>query len=1188
MHSVFLIGDAGDSKMGEVAPALRGLERILDVNSKDHSVVFLGDNIYPDGMPDEKHQNREEAEWALKVQLDLIKNIKGHPVIIPGNHDWHKGLAGIKRQEKFITSYLDEKDVFLPEDGCAGPEVVELTDDLLLVVMDSEWWLRDWDKEPLINIDCEIKTREGLITAYTNILKKNRSKDIIVAFHHPLFSYGPHGGYYSFSDHIFPLTKVINNFYLPLPVLGSLYPLIVGNAGRKGDLDFLPFVDFKNKILAASRGYENLIFVSGHEHNLQYIVQQRHPFIISGSGSKRNRLHKGPNLVYGHTDPGFVRLDAYDDGSIWTTFYTVSESGAPTEVFTSEIKSPNKKVEQFDFAEFEKGMDTVETSIYPPSETDKSGFYRMFWGEWYREVYGKKIKVPTLDLSSTKGGLVPVRRGGGMQTSSVRLEDSEGRQYALRGMQKNAANLLPGAFQNTFVSDLMRDFFTTAHPYAAFIIPTLADAVNVYHANPKLVYVPKQPALGKYNQDFGNGLYLFEERPANDRSDVASFGRSKDIISSVDLLDKLEKNDNHQLDNQWIIRSRMFDLVLSDWDRHQDQWRWASFKDKKEDKTIYRPIPRDRDQAFARFDGLFTSLATRSLINLRPMQRFPGYTKKVHWLTWGTRFFDRRFLNETTWEDWEREIEFIQENLTDQTIDKALAEWPQVIYEVQGDRISRTLKQRRDNLMEMGRQLYDFISKDVDVVGTNKSDYFLVEHHSDQETRIRVFRDGDKEKEDKIYDRVFKSSETRSIQLYGLEGKDDFEVVGEGKSPIKIRMIGGPDEDAFEDDTRGGKKTRVYDDLTGGDEVEGKNIVDKRSNRHLLNEYNFKEFQYNYSLAVPYAAFYTDDGFFFGGFLTHQVSEFKKQPYGQSHSFGINYALATQAFQFSWKGRFVNSIGKWDLTPSVLFQTPRYSQNFYGLGNETSYTEDEEYYRVRNKIFRFAAGLEKKSRGGSSLQFLPYYEQIKVEKTDDRLISLEEIPVRDAIFSNQSYLGIEAIFRHRNTTNLAYPTRGMNFEGGIRWKKNLSANDRDFFKLDQQLSLYLPVTRNELVVFATHFTATQILGEFDFYHGSTLGGLQTLRGLRIERLTGRASLAHSNDLRIPIARVRNNIIPFAIGITGSFDYGRIYHDLESSNKWHTSYGASVWFNFVNAAVIRLGLHQSSDGGRFVAGLGYAF
>ena len=38
-------------------------------------------------------------------------------------------------------------------------------------------------------------------------------------------------------------------------------------------------------------------------------------------------------------------------------------------------------------------------------------------------------------------------------------------------------------------------------------------------------------------------------------------------------------------------------MLIGDWDRHQDQWRWIEFKENG--KKVYRPMPRDRDQAFS-------------------------------------------------------------------------------------------------------------------------------------------------------------------------------------------------------------------------------------------------------------------------------------------------------------------------------------------------------------------------------------------------------------------------------------------------------------------------------------------------------------------------------------------------------------------------------------------------------------
>ena len=58
-------------------------------------------------------------------------------------------------------------------------------------------------------------------------------------------------------------------------------------------------------------------------------------------------------------------------------------------------------------------------------------------------------------------------------------------------------------------------FFTGSHPYAPFTIGTLADKIGVFHTNPVLYYVPKQNALGYYNDDFGDELYMIEERASD-------------------------------------------------------------------------------------------------------------------------------------------------------------------------------------------------------------------------------------------------------------------------------------------------------------------------------------------------------------------------------------------------------------------------------------------------------------------------------------------------------------------------------------------------------------------------------------------------------------------------------------------------------------------------------------------------
>ena len=162
-HVMYLVGDAGNSMPGGSTAVLKYLKTRLDDESKNSSIIFLGDNIYEYGMPpSEDETNREVAEHRITAQLEILDDFKGRPVFLPGNHDWRGwGQKGLKRQENFIESYLNKKrgvedkddweNYFLPDDGCSGPEVVELNDEVVVLAVDSQWWLGDSDEEPKIN-----------------------------------------------------------------------------------------------------------------------------------------------------------------------------------------------------------------------------------------------------------------------------------------------------------------------------------------------------------------------------------------------------------------------------------------------------------------------------------------------------------------------------------------------------------------------------------------------------------------------------------------------------------------------------------------------------------------------------------------------------------------------------------------------------------------------------------------------------------------------------------------------------------------------------------------------------------------------------------------------------------------------------------------------------------------------------
>src|SRR5690606_20238853 len=141
-------------------------------------------------------------------------------------------------------------------------------------------------------------------------------------------SYGVHGGYYSLKDHLFPLTALNENLYIPLPVVGSLYPLLRTSVFlNPEDLPHPDYRYLKRKINDVFNGFPNLIHVAGHEHGLQFIRDNDQYQVVSGSGAKRSYIKNGRDLLYKNSLQGFVTVDMMKDRSTKITYFIYDDEG---------------------------------------------------------------------------------------------------------------------------------------------------------------------------------------------------------------------------------------------------------------------------------------------------------------------------------------------------------------------------------------------------------------------------------------------------------------------------------------------------------------------------------------------------------------------------------------------------------------------------------------------------------------------------------------------------------------------------------------------------------------------------------------------------------------------------------------------------------------------------------------------
>jgi len=1211
-HVIFLIGDVGKSPKEGVGPALGILEKQLKKAEKESTLIFLGDNIYPSGMPvKDDPKKRAYAEFQIDAQLRVLEEYKGRPVFIPGNHDWYsQGIPGVNRQKKYIQKKLnkgiedkdDWQDYFLPKPGCAGPEIIELNDRLVMVVIDTQWWLEDWDHSPEINSNCEIKSRNSFFLAFEEALRKHRNKNVVIAMHHPLESGGSHGGHFPAKHHVFPFTMINSNAYIPLPVLGSVPLVLRSTIGITQDIAHPKYRRMKKDLMSAAKKNGNFVFVSGHEHNLQYIQASRQHFVVSGSGSKKSevKLIDGSEFAYGAK--GFARLDIYKDGSTWLSFFAADEAHPEGhEVFRKKIKG-ELPVEAYDppieFTEYENMPDSVETQVIRTTVTKKGFMHNFLLGKHYRKVYIPEYKFPTLDLSTFKGGMEVLKRGGGNQTNSLRLADPTGKEWVMRAMTKDASRFIPYPFNKiTGTQSIVEDNFLSTHPFAAIVIPDLADAVNVYHTNPIIYYIPKQPTLGLDNEAYGGELYLVEERPDDDWRDEPSFGNSKDIISTPKLSEKIVKNGKHQMDEPWLLRTRLFDMVIGDWDRHDDQWRWASFKDKEKDITLYRPIPRDRDQPFSKYDGAAPFIARLTIPFLKQLKPYSGEIKNIKWENYGARQIDQSFMTELEWPEWEKQIKQIQEALTDELIEATFRkEWPEPAYSLSAPEIMNSLKQRRDDLMKIGRAYYELRAREVDVVGSEKDDLFEVVRKNNKETEVKVYRVRN-EGNQLTYHRTFNTDETNEIRLFGLDDKDVFKITGAVDKGIKIRLIGGLGKDEFIVKSKGGK-TFIYD------AEEEESILDttpqtknKISNKTVLNLYNRKDFHYEYDFLMPFPlfGFNPDDGLFVGTNITITDYKFKKSPYGVAHNIKAAYAFATNAFNVKYRGDFLETFGEWDFLLRSSISTPQYVENFFGLGNESvnllgEDVQDIDFYRVRRFNFEFNPNFKKRfAFDAGTIRFGPVLEASKVERTDDRLVSTDALNINPEVFNTQWFGGAEFKLGFNNSDDQQMPTTGIRFNAGASWKANLKQTDRNFLKYYSDLTFYLSINQKQSIIFATKVGFEHLTGDFEFFQGAILDGNTNFRGFRRDRFYGNSSFFHQTDLRIRIASISDGApFPFSFGITTGFDHGRVWLRNETSDVWHYSYGGGIWMAPVDFIVINTVLYHSQEANLIRVTLGYNF
>jgi len=321
LHSVALLGDPGNITDAENDPVLVLLRKWMQKVGANGTLVILGDNIYPTGLPPAPGLRRDQAERKIMAQLKVFKQHQGRVIYLSGNHDWNKGRSNgyqyLLQQQDFILKELNKPDAYLPLDGCPGPVTFPLAPGFRLVIINTQWWVQRGLRPIGQGYNCTVETEDQFFEELRAILEEYRHECIVLAAHHPLYSNAQHGGKSTVKQHVFPLTAAHKKLYVPLPVAGSLYPVYRRYFGAYEDMAHPRYRRLRKKLLKLLHTHQNIIYAAGHDHNLQYFQVKGNHYLVSGSGSKTAFVKKGGKATFTHEHKGLFTVDFYSSEEVW-------------------------------------------------------------------------------------------------------------------------------------------------------------------------------------------------------------------------------------------------------------------------------------------------------------------------------------------------------------------------------------------------------------------------------------------------------------------------------------------------------------------------------------------------------------------------------------------------------------------------------------------------------------------------------------------------------------------------------------------------------------------------------------------------------------------------------------------------------------------------------------------------------
>ncbi|MDB5135318.1 MAG: hypothetical protein JWP37_1921 [Mucilaginibacter sp.] len=815
--------------------------------------------------------------------------------------------------------------------------------------------------------------------------------------------------------------------------------------------------------------------------------------------------------------------------------------------------------------------DSVKITIHA-SYNQVNGFHKWLFGKNFRNEWATEVKLPLIRVSQVYGGLSPLKYGGGMETKSIRMQDRTGKEWVLRSVEKIPDKLVPVNLRGTFAVDWVDDEYSGQHPYSALIVPPLAEAGGVPHANPIIGVLAPDSSLGTFGRDFAGRVVLLEEREPTGPSE-----------STIKLLRDLNADHNNKIDGDEFLRARLLDLLIGDWDRHEDQWRWTARMVGKD--KVYTAVPRDRDQALHVIQGVFPSIAALPWVD-PVLGDFNGKVVSAKY----SPLFKSNFLSGYPSAQFSHAqythivSEFVKAE-TDEVLEAGLRRLPPEEYQLRHQELLAKFKQRRDDIPRVMEQYFQFISRIVDLRTSDEDELISVTDGVDMGLHVEVKQLGKRGKPgEDILNMNYLPAITEELRIYVMGGNDRV-VVSTVNSPIRLRIIDSTGTKSF-DFTQASHSVRVYGLADSISFPAGKSNFSTHVSKDTASGKFVRANPYNVWTPLITGDINRDDGFLLGlGFRYTGHDGFRQLPYSNMQEVMVTHSFKTNAFRIDYYGQWMSAIGKADITLNAIAEAPDNTMNFFGQGNTTNLDKSGDYhryYRARFDLYEVSSALRWHTGAGTTLSVGPsvQYYHLSPDANAGRSVSQPGlITSYDSASYNRNKLHLGGIvtFISDKRDNKILPAGGYYLDLKLSGYAGVNSDARSFGQLKPEFTWYQKVDSAAVLVFSDRIGGGISVGNPAFYQSMFLGGQGNLLGYLQNRFAGRDMVYNNLQFRLRLANIAGYILPGQLGITGFYDTGRVWVSDDHSDKWHQGAGGGLYFVPASLTVIQVLAGHSSEG-----------